>query len=139
MIIIKTYSELNQIPTYKERFEYLMIHDNIGKETFGGHRSLNQDFYRSQRWRDVRRKIILRDNGCDMGLDDYPIYGELIIHHINPITIDDILLCRDIIFDPENLITVAFKTHNALHFGSYETILKGVPIERVKNDTCPWR
>lgn len=139
MIIIKCYSEMLQFQTFKERYEYLRIPGIVGRESFGGRRLMNQAFYRSKEWKATRRKILLRDEGCDMGLFDFPISGEPIIHHINPITIEDIELGRDIVFDPENLISVAFYTHNAIHFGSFETISGKEYKERVPNDTCPWR
>lgn len=135
---IKTYSELIMIPTYEERFEYLRCNSAVGKETFGFDRYLNQVLYNSMDWKRLRRKIIIRDNGCDLALEGYTIYGKIIIHHINPISLDDIMKERSIVFDPENLVCVSFSTHNAIHYGDASLISTG-PIERTPNDTCPWR
>ena len=135
---IKTYSELITIPTYEERFEYLRCNSAVGKETFGFDRYLNQVLYNSMDWKRLRRKIIIRDNGCDLALKDYTIYGKIIIHHINPISLDDIMKERSIVFDPENLVCVSFNTHNAIHYGD-SSLLSTAPIERTPNDTCPWR
>lgn len=135
---IKTYSELIIIPTYEERFEYLRCNSAVGKETFGFDRYLNQVLYNSMDWKRLRRKIIIRDNGCDLALEGYTIYGKIIIHHINPISLDDIMKERSIVFDPENLVCVSFSTHNAIHYGDASLLSTG-PIERTPNDTCPWR
>lgn len=135
----RTYSELITLPTFEERFKYLQLNGAVGRDTFGFDRYLNQYIYqRSQRWKSVRDKIIVRDNGCDLGVEGYSIYGRIIIHHMNPISVEDILFDRDWIFDPEFLICVSHKTHNAIHYGD-ESLLPQVPIERTKNDTCPWR
>ena len=135
---IKTYSELITIPTYEERFEYLRCNSAVGKETFGFDRYLNQVLYNSMDWKRLRHKIIIRDNGCDLAFEGYAIYGKIIIHHINPISLDDIMKERSIVFDPENLVCVSFNTHNAIHYGDASLLLTG-PIERTPNDTCPWR
>ena len=135
---IKTYSELITIPTYEERFEYLRCNSAVGKETFGFDRYLNQVLYNSMDWKRLRRQIIIRDNGCDLALEGYTIYGKIIIHHINPISLDDIMKERSIVFDPENLVCVSFNTHNAIHYGDASLLSTG-PIERTPNDTCPWR
>ena len=135
---IKTYSELITIPTYEERFEYLRCNSAVGKETFGFDRYLNQVLYNSMDWKRLRRQIIIRDNGCDLALKGYTIYGKIIIHHINPISLDDIMKERSIVFDPENLVCVSFSTHNAIHYGDASLLSTG-PIERTPNDTCPWR
>ena len=135
---IKTYSELIAIPTYEERFEYLRCNSAVGKETFGFDRYLNQVLYNSMDWKRLRRQIIIRDNGCDLALEGYIIYGKIIIHHINPISLDDIMKERSIVFDPENLVCVSFNTHNAIHYGVASLLSTG-PIERTPNDTCPWR
>lgn len=135
----RTYSELITLPTFEERFKYLQLNGAVGRDTFGFDRYLNQYIYqRSQRWKSVRDKIIIRDNGCDLGVEGYSIYGRIIIHHMNPISVEDILSDRDWIFDPEFLICVSHRTHNAIHYGD-ETLLPQAPIERTKNDTCPWR
>ena len=135
---IKTYSELITIPTYEERFEYLRCNSAVGKETFGFDRYLNQVLYNSMDWKRLRRQIIIRDNGCDLALKGYTIYGKIIVHHINPISLDDIMKERSIVFDPENLVCVSFSTHNAIHYGDASLLSTG-PIERTPNDTCPWR
>lgn len=136
---IKSYSELSQIISFRERFEYLKIGGIVGQSTFGGHRKLNQILYTSQEWKDTKRKVIIRDNGYDMGLFDYPIKGAIYVHHINPITIEDIIEKRDCIFDLENLISVSFKTHNAIHYGDFGLISGNEIVIRTKNDTCLWR
>ena len=136
---MKSYSELITLPTFKERFEYLKLDGAVGIETFGFDRYLNQKFYRSPEWRRVKRLVTIRDNGCDLGIDDIPIGGRIYIHHINPITIDDIKNRNPLILDPEYLISVSFDTHNAIHYGD-ESILQGKrQIERLPNDTCLWR
>lgn len=139
MIHKKTYSELITFETYEKRFDYLLMHGRIGIETFGYDRYLNQMFYRSPAWKKVRDQIIVRDNGMDLGLDGYPIYGPVVIHHINPITIDDVLNDSSDIFNPEYLICVSKRTHNAIHYGD-STYKETVNLtERTPNDTIPWR
>ena len=135
---IKTYSELITIPTFEERFEYLKLDGQVGVETFGFNRYLNQAFYKSDEWLSIRDYIITRDNGCDLGMEGYEIYGRILIHHINPITKDDIIQRNRILLDPENLITTVKRTHDAIHYGDSNLLMKA-PIERRKNDTCPWR
>ena len=135
---IKTYSELITIPTFEERFEYLKLDGQVGVETFGFNRYLNQAFYKSDEWLSIRDYIITRDNGCDLGMEGYEIYGRILIHHINPITKDDIIQRSRILLDPENLITTVKRTHDAIHYGDSNLLIKA-PIERRKNDTCPWR
>lgn len=134
----KTYSELIKISEFKGRFNYLNLSGIVGEATFGGHRSLNQILYQTEQWKRTRREAILRDNGCDLAHEDYPIGGSVYIHHINPITIDDILEERPCVFDLENLVCVSFKTHNAIHYGTEDLLSRG-PVIRTKNDTCPWR
>lgn len=135
---IKTYSELSQLKTFEERFQYLRLNGMVGAETFGFDRYLNQMFYRSQRWKSVRDFVFVRDNGCDLGIEGHDIYGRYIIHHMNPITIEDIERESENLIDPEFLITTIHNTHNAIHY-SDEGLLITAPIERTKNDTCPWR
>ena len=135
---IKTYSELITIPTFEERFEYLKLDGQVGIETFGFNRYLNQAFYKSDEWLSIRDYVITRDNGCDLGMEGYEIYGRILIHHINPITKDDIIQRSRILLDPENLITTVKRTHDAIHYGDSNLLIKA-PIERRKNDTCPWR
>lgn len=136
--MIKTYSELITIPTFMERYRYLRIGGQVGKDTFGYDRYLNQVLYHSDEWKRFRRDIILRDNGCDLGCEGFEIYGRVLIHHINPITIQDVLRRDPKIFDPENVICVSHNTHNAIHYGD-ESLLVDEPIERRPNDTCPWK
>lgn len=135
---IKTYSELITLPTFEERYRYLKIGGRIGEETFGFDRYLNQIYYRSQKWKSVRDYVIIRDNGCDLGMPGHEIYGKIIVHHMNPITIDDIEKESAFLTDPEYLICTILNTHNAIHYGD-ESLLITAPVERTKNDTCPWR
>ena len=135
---VKTYSELITLPTFEERFLYLQLNGSVGKDTFGFDRYLNQIFYRSKRWRSIRDQVIIRDNGCDLGMDGYEIYGNILIHHMNPITMEDIERESEFLLDPEYLITTTHKTHNAIHYGDV-SLLPIMPIERSRNDTCPWR
>lgn len=135
----KTYSELIQIPSYIERYRYLRIGGKAGEITFGNERYLNQLLYKSSDWRSFRRAIILRDNGCDMAFEDYEIRGPILIHHINPITVDDILDRNDCVFDPDNVISVSKITHNAIHYGSEELLSIDEVVERQPGDTIFWR
>lgn len=135
---IKTYSELTLLPTFEERFRYLKLSGSVGKETFGFDRYMNQIFYRSQKWKSIRDYVIIRDKGCDLGILDREIHGRVLIHHMNPITRQDIERESEFLLDPEYLITTVHNTHNAIHFGD-ESILYTAPVERTKNDTCPWR
>ena len=136
--IIRTYTELSRLPTFEERYRYLRLTGQVGKETFGFDRYLNQVFYRSQRWKRIRDEVILRDNGCDLGVEGYEIHGRIIIHHMNPITLEDIERESIYLLDPEFLICTVHNTHNAIHYGD-ENLLITAPIERTKYDTCPWR
>ena len=138
MMSIKTYSELIALPTFEERYEYLRLNGRVGEDTFGFDRYLNQNFYRSAEWRRIRDKVIVRDNGCDLAIDDRIIYGKILIHHMNPITDKDLFNLSDILLDPEYLICVSHNTHNAIHYGDGERLVKD-PIVRTKNDTCPWK
>ena len=137
-MLLKSYRNLILLPTILDRFEYLRIKANVGDSTFGFDRFINQDFYQSREWRQVRMKVIVRDEGCDLGVPEYPIGGKVIIHHINPITAEDIENASDLLFDMDNLICVSESTHNAIHFGD-ETLLPAEPIIRMPGDTCPWR
>ena len=135
----KNYSDLIKLSTFEERFEYLKLNGVVGKDTFGFTRWVNQVLYTSGEWRGFRRTIILRDNGCDLACGpDFEIYGPMLCHHIIPITYDDVIERRSIIFDPENLITTKLNTHNAIHYGDISK-LDIKPIERTRNDTCPWK
>ena len=135
---IKTYSELITIPTFEERFEYLQLKGSVGKDTFGYDRYLNQVLYRSPEWKRLRNQIIIRDGGCDLACDGYDIYDKVLIHHLNPITVEDVLTRSRKVFDPDNLVCVSHSTHNAIHYGDMDLLATG-PIIRTKNDTCPWR
>ena len=136
--LIRTYSELITIPTFEERFEYLKLNGSVGLETFGHDQYLNQILYNSPEWRRFRPEIIVRDNGCDLACEGYEIFGKILIHHINPITAQDILNRNPKVFDPENVITTVHNTHNAIHYGD-KNLLITEPIERSRNDTCPWK
>lgn len=136
---IKTYSELIRLPTFKERYRYLRLKGQVGRDTFGHDRYLNQILYqRHPKWKSARDYVIIRDNGCDLGVEGYEIHGKIIVHHMNPITMDDIENESDFLFDPEFLICTTHITHNAIHYGD-EDLLIAEPIIRTKNDTCPWR
>lgn len=135
---IKTYSELIRLPTFEERFEYLKLKGPVGKDTFGHDRYLNQVFYTSQEWRRLRDKIIIRDNGCDLGIEGREIGGKIYIHHLNPLAVNDILAHSEYLVNPEYLICTSFETHNAIHYGDINLLPRN-PIERKRNDTCPWR
>lgn len=137
-MMIRTYSELITLPTFEERYRYLRLGGEIGKETFGFDRYLNQVFYSSKEWKRIRRDIIIRDLGCDLGVEGFEIYGRIIVHHMNPITKDDILSRSKFLIDPEYLICTSHNTHEAITYGD-EGLLVVAPIERTKNDTCPWR
>ena len=136
---IRTYSELIQLPTFKQRYEYLRIGGSVGDETFGYDRYLNQIFYKSKEWLQIRDEIIIRDLGCDLGLKNRRINGLILVHHMNPITKDDILERTDFLLNPEFLISTAKLTHDAIHYGTYESLINNFVIERTENDTCPWR
>lgn len=138
MSTIRRYSELARISDYKERFEYLKLDGSVGEETFGFDRYLNQAFYTSDEWKKLRRDIIIRDDGNDMGHPDYPIKKYIVIHHLNPITPEQIENRDPAILDPEYLVCVSDRTHKAIHYGNYDLLPKP-PVERKPNDTCPWR
>ena len=136
--MIKTYTDLILLPTFEERYNYLRLDGKVGEDTFGFDRYLNQVFYRSQKWKSIRDYVIVRDNGCDLGIEGREINGRIYIHHMNPITLRDITNESAFLLDPEYLISVTHDTHNAIHYGNENLLIKG-PIERTKNDTCPWR
>ena len=136
MTSIRTYSELVLLPTFEERYEYLRLDGRVGEETFGFDRWLNQTFYKSEEWLSMRDKIIVRDNGCDLGIPGRDIYSRILIHHMNPITKEDILRRSDILLNPEYLICVTPNTHRAIHYGNSNLLMKD-PIERRPNYTCP--
>lgn len=134
----RRYSELILIPTFKERFDYLRLDGVVGEDTFGFDRYINQQFYHSWEWKRIRDHVILRDNGCDLGVDGYYIRGQVYIHHLNPIDAKDILRHSEMLIDPEYLICVSRETHNAIHYGD-GNLLQRDPVIRRPNDTCPWR
>ena len=136
--VIRTYSELITLPTFEERYRYLRLGGRVGEETFGFDRYLNQVFYKSDEWRSIRDKIIVRDNGCDLGMEDREIMDRILIHHMNPISKEDILYRSKYLLDPEFLICTMKNTHDAIHYGD-ESLLYTAHIERKPFDTCPWR
>ena len=135
---IRTYSELIAFPTFEERFKYLQLNGQVGESTFGFDRYMNQVFYRSQKWKSIRDFVIIRDCGCDLGVEGYDIHGKIIIHHMNPLSMRDIETESDFLLNPDFLICTTHNTHNAIHYGD-ENLLVTAPVERTKNDTCPWR
>lgn len=135
---LKTYSELIQIPTFEERFEYLKLDGSVGEDTFGFDRWMNQIFYRSPEWKRIRDEVIIRDNGCDLAMPGHEIYGRILIHHMNPISVDDIERRTDLLLNPEYLISTLHRTHNAIHYGDKSLLPQGL-IVRTPNDTCPWK
>lgn len=139
MTNLKTYSELILLPTFEERFEYLKLDGVVGEATFGFDRWLNQMFYKTKEWRTVRRQVILRDNGCDLGVDGCEITGNIYVHHINPITKEDIINRSDILLNPEYLISVSYDTHQAITYSNKDLLPMRSFIERQPNDTCPWK
>lgn len=134
----RSYAELITIPSFEERYQYLKLDGSVGDATFGSDRYLNQIFYKSDEWKKVRRNVIIRDNGCDLAYDEFEIHGIIIIHHINPITKEDILNRSPKLFDMNNLVVTSINTHKAIHYGTEELLPKQL-IERKPNDTCPWR
>ena len=137
-MIIRTYSELISLPTFEDRYHYLQLNGAVGKDTFGFDRYINQHFYRSKEWQRIRDEVIIRDNACDLGMEGYEIHGRIYVHHMNPIMVRDIQSNSDYLMNPEFLICTTHRTHNAIHYGD-ENLLARAPIERTKNDTCPWR
>ena len=137
-MIIRTYSELIMRPTFEERYRYLRLDGRVGQETFGFDRWLNQKFYKDPEWLRVRDFVIIRDNGCDLGIEGREIHSRILIHHMNPITTEDIVKRSKYLLDPEYLICTVKRTHDAIHYGD-ESLLILNPIERTKNDTCPWK
>ena len=135
---VRTYSELKDLKTFEDRFNYLKLDGIVGEETFGYDRILNQVLYKSKKWRRARDKVIIRDNGCDLGIDGRDIYSRITVHHMNPISVDDVLKEREHVFNPEYLISTSDLTHKAIHY-SNDDILPKDPIERKPNDTCLWR
>lgn len=134
----KSYLKMSEFQTFEERLEYLMLDGKVGENTFGFDRYLNQALYKSKEWRSLREKIIIRDNGCDLGVEGYEINDRILIHHINPITQRNILERDASIFDPNNLVSVSKRTHDAIHYSS-SLIVTNKPKIRTANDTCPWK
>lgn len=135
---IRSYTELVLLPTFEERFEYLKLGGQVGADTFGFDRYLNQAFYNSAEWKRIRDRVIIRDNGCDLGINGREIGGRIIIHHMNPICADDIRLATDILLNSEYLVCVSHETHNAIHYGDSDLLPKDF-VPRSPNDTCPWK
>lgn len=136
---MKTYSELILLPTFEQRFEYLKLSSKVADITFGGNRMLNQVFYNTSEWKSIRRQVIVRDGGCDLAIPERSIRGKILIHHLNPLSKEDILERKANLFDLENLICVSYDTHQAIHYGDSRLIVPSKPNERRPNDQCPWR
>lgn len=137
--MIKSYSDVIKLKTFEERFRYLQLKGVVGDLRFNGHRYLNQLLYRCSDWKKIRHEVIIRDNGCDLAIEDRPIFEKLLVHHINPITAADILERNECVFNLENLICVSHNTHNAIHYADERILVSSKPIERELNDTIPWR
>lgn len=135
---MRTFDELNKLTSFTERFKYLQLVGEVGTETFGFDRYVNQKFYKSPEWRRVRDFVILRDNGCDLGMQDRPIAGRILIHHMNPIRLNDLVGRSDLLLNPDYLICVSHDTHNAIHYGDEKLLIKE-PVKRTPGDTCPWK
>lgn len=138
LVTIRRYSELRRLSTFEERYNYLRLRGRVGQDTFGFDRVFNQMFYQSKEWKHVRHEIIVRDDGRDLGVEGYDIYGPIIIHHMNPISLDDIRNATGYLLNPEYLIATTDRTHKAIHYGDESLLLKA-PIERSRFDTCPWK
>lgn len=136
---MRTYSGLSKLQTFEDRFRYLMIGGEVGKDTFGFDRYLNQTFYRSAEWQSIRKHVIIRDHGCDLGVIGNDICGHMLIHHMNPIGVRDLIDRSDILLNPEYLITVSHDTHNAIHYGDTKILERNEFAERSPNDQCPWK
>lgn len=137
--MIRTYSELMLLPTFEDRYKYLRLGSKVGEDTFGLERYLNQILYRSKRWRSIRNEVIVRDDGCDLAIKDRPIFDKILVHHLNPITLEQIEDEDPDIFDPEYLVCTSHQTHNAIHYGDSSFLIPSSFAERSKYDTCPWR
>lgn len=135
---IRTYSELITLQTFEERYQYLRLDGTVGEDTFGFDRWLNQMFYKDKAWKAVRREVIIRDLGCDLGIEGRDIYGQIYVHHMNPISVKDIVERSEFLLNPEYLICCTKNTHDAIHYGSEDILIKD-PVVRKKNDTCPWK
>lgn len=135
---MKSYNELMSLQTFEDRYEYLRSTQKVGEDTFGFDRYMNQQFYKSKEWKNIRDYVIVRDNGCDLAIVDRPINDKILIHHINPITKEDIMLSTDLLLDPDNLICVSYNTHQAIHYGSMDLLMPSVLVERTPGDTTLW-
>lgn len=138
MRTIRTYSELIALPTFEERYDYLRLGGKVGEETFGFDRWINQKFYKDPKWLAARDQVIIRDEGCDLAIPGREIYGRILVHHMNPITMDDIIQRTEFLLNPEYLICTIKSTHDAIHYGD-RTLLATGPVQRSRNDTCPWK
>ncbi len=136
---IRSYSELQNLETFEERFDYLSIPGSVGEDTFGFDRYLNQQFYKSKEWSKIRDQVILRDGGCDLGIDGEDVNSRLMVHHMNPVDAEDVKNRSKHLMDPEYLICVSENTHNAIHFGNRNNLRKKEPVVRKRNDQCPWK
>lgn len=136
--MIKTYSEMSYLNTFEDRYRYLKLNGTVGEETFGFDRFINQNFYKSPEWKAVRDFVIVRDNGCDLGVEGFEIREKILIHHMNPILSNDIVNRSEFLLNPQYLISTTLSTHNAIHYGDITLLIKS-PIERSLNDTCPWK
>ena len=136
--MIRCYSDLIQLPTFQERYNYLKLHGKVGEDTFGYDRYINQMLYKSLKWKRTRSQVIIRDNGCDLGVEGFELEDYIMVHHMNPLTLEDIEEERDNVFNPEYLICCSSRTHKAIHFGD-ESMLPKEPVVRRPNDTCLWR
>lgn len=136
---VRTYSELSQLPTFEERFRYLKLDGQVGYDTFGFDRYMNQQFYKSKEWKDIRDKVIVRDCGCDLGVEDREIGGKIYIHHMNPLTPEDIEDSTENLLNPEYLICVSHSTHNAIHYGDESVLERNKIVDRKPNDTVIWK
>ena len=139
MTTLKRYSELLNLHTFEDRFNYLKLNGSVGADTFGFDRYLNQKFYSSPEWKSIRRQVIIRDNGCDLGINGLEICGRIYIHHMNPITVEDFKNDSMLVLSPEYLISVSLDTHNAIHYGNKNYAVNKLPIERRPGDTCSWK
>ena len=134
----RCYTDLIQLPTFKERYEYLRLAEIVGRDTFGFDRYLNQKFYHSAEWKKIRRDVIIRDEGRDLAMEGYELQDNIFIHHMNPMAPEDLINVPEWILNPEYLVCVSKRTHDAIHFGD-ASILPQLPMERTPNDTCPWK
>ena len=136
--MIRTYKHLFTLPTFEERFQYLKLNGTVGEETFGFDRYFNQKFYRSTEWKHIRNYVIARDQGCDLAIFDRQIFGRVYVHHMNPISLEDIKDASEYILNPDYLVCVSKETHDAIHYGDGSLLMATNPIERTPGDTKLW-